>query len=67
MASRRLARGEQSRDLPPPSPLSFADIAIITVHISRARVCDVNDRVNHFVRDANGRSWSQLELPLDPS
>lgn len=36
------------------------DIAIITVHLTRARVCDVNDKVTHFSRDANGKRWTEL-------
>jgi len=32
------------------------DIAIITVHLTRARVCDVNDRVTHFERSASRRA-----------
>jgi len=40
------------------------DIAIITVHLQRARVCDVNDRVSHFKRD--GSTWSELPLANGP-
>lgn len=35
------------------------DIAIITVHLQRARVCDVNDRVHHFRRNDSGREWTE--------
>ena len=35
------------------------DIAIITVHLTRARVCDVNDRVHHFAR-APSKEWAEL-------
>ena len=35
------------------------DIAIITVHLRRARVCDVNDRVSHFQRTQSGREWTE--------
>lgn len=35
------------------------DIAIITVHLTRARVCDVNDRVQHFAREPS-KEWAQL-------
>ena len=31
------------------------DIAIITVHLTRARICDVNDQVTHFSK--SGSSW----------
>jgi hypothetical protein len=41
------------------------DIAIITVHLQRARVCDVNDRVAHFTRD--GSTWQELPQPGSPS
>ena len=41
------------------------DIAIITVDLKRARVCDVNDRVTHFARGnsevgANVHAWSEV-------
>ena len=36
------------------------DIAIVTVHLTRARVCDVNDRVHHFARGAS-KEWNELK------
>ena len=36
------------------------EIAIITVNLERARVCDVNDRVSHFARDGTAASWKEL-------
>lgn len=41
------------------------DIAIITCHLRRARVCDVNDRVTHFARD-NG-TWSETHVAPTPT
>jgi len=42
------------------------DIAIITVDLKRARVCDVNDRVTHFQRSdscaADGSAWSEVSF-----
>ena len=43
------------------------EIAIITVHLQRARVCDVNDRVAHFQRDQSGKAWAELSPPKPPS
>ena len=37
------------------------DIAIITVHLTRARVCDVNDNVMHYSRDPSGKAWNELK------
>lgn len=39
-------------------------IAIITVHLQRARVCDVNDRVSHYQREDGKKRWA--ELPQTP-
>jgi len=39
------------------------DIAIVTVHLTRARVCDVNDRVSHFARDQSGKAWTEVAAP----
>ena len=36
------------------------DIAIITVKLQTARVCDVNDRVSHFVRAPSGTTWEEV-------
>ena len=36
------------------------DIAIITVHLQRARVCDVNDRVHHFARQDGAKRWADV-------
>ena len=41
------------------------DIAIITVHLQRARVCDVNDRVAHFAKQGEG--WNEITQPSSPS
>ena len=41
------------------------DIAIITVHLQRARVCDVNDRVAHFAKQ--GEAWNEITQPSSPS
>ena len=39
------------------------DIAILTVEIETARVCDVNDRVSHFERQQRGSAvWVQTDL-----
>ena len=43
------------------------DIAIITVRLNRARVCDVNDRVQHFRRDDSGKCWSEFSPAAAPS
>ena len=44
------------------------DIAIITVHLQRARVCDVNDRVAHFAKQSDGKSgWNEITQPSSPS
>lgn len=34
------------------------DIAIITVHLTRARVCDVNDHVTHYGK--TGEKWTEV-------
>ena len=39
------------------------DIAIITVNLQRARVCDVNDRVAHFAKVGSGSAWEEVTLP----
>jgi hypothetical protein len=44
------------------------DIAIITVHLTRARVCDVNDNVTHYGK--TGETWAEINPstpPLRPS
>ena len=44
------------------------DIAIVTVHLTRARVCDVNDNVTHFGK--SGQEWTEItpsSPPLEPS
>ena len=43
------------------------DIAIITVHLQRARVCDVNDRVAHFARNNGSAKWDELPPPDSPT
>ena len=35
------------------------DIAIISVSLYRARVCDVNDRVSHYARDDGAKKWAE--------
>lgn len=43
------------------------DIAIITVRLNRARVCDVNDRVMHFKRDEGvGKAWAECSHDQSP-
>lgn len=37
------------------------DIAMITVHLTRARVCDVNDNVTHFARVSGDKNWTELK------
>ena len=37
-----------------------ADVAIVTVRLTRARVCDVNDHVQHYARDSSGQSWAEV-------
>lgn len=37
------------------------DIAIITVHLTRARICDVNDHVTHFSK--TGTTWAEGQSP----
>lgn len=39
------------------------DIAIVTVHLTRARVCDVNDQVTHYARDNSGTRWTEIKSP----
>ena len=42
------------------------EIAIITVDLERARVCDVNDKVSHFARDTSHR-WAELPPSQSPA
>ena len=51
-----LARNEQYKQF-----IVGSDIAIITVHLTRARVCDVNDHVTHYKKD--GSTWSPTTSP----
>ena len=42
------------------------EVAIITVHLDSARVCDINDRVSHFARQ--DKSWKDVtHEPSSPS
>ena len=43
------------------------DIAVISVKLTSARVCDVNDIVRHFSRSADSPQWEEVTQPSSPS